>query len=300
MASAMPLHLLPPHIKLQILNSMTAQPPATSPSPSASDTATSPASQTSVTSSSPSATQHSPSTPSAHFTTAPFFSLASLTATTPLPAPFTLVALRRLHTHGHCALDSFLPPPTTPPLHTLPADIGALLDAGAFAQGGMRAAGDKWAAADVRGDKVCWLAADRPTPPSVAHLLASLHSAMAALSGALGESWPCEASSSQMALYEPGGRYVRHLDVRRGGDGGPVRRLTAIVYLNDGWQAEWGGQLRLYERSGAAAAAGAGEGQASVDVLPVWGRLLLFASEEVEHEVLPATHRRVALTTWFK
>ena len=289
MASAMPLHLLPPHIKLHILSSIHAQPPATAPPPPAPDTA-----------SSPPATQHSASLPSAHFTTAPLFSLASLTAATPLPAPFTLAALTRLHTRGHCTLDSFLPPPITPPLHSLPADIGALLDAGAFAQGGMRAAGDKWAAADVRGDKVCWLAADRPTPPSVAHLLASLHSAMAALRGVLGEGWPCGASSSQLALYEPGGRYVRHLDVRRGGDG-PVRRLTAIVYLNDGWQAEWGGQLRLYERGGAAAAAASGgEGEASVDVLPVWGRLLLFASEEVEHEVLPATHRRIALTTWFK
>ena len=70
------------------------------------------------------------------------------------------------------------------------------------------------------------------------------------------------------------------------------------MYLNEGWEEEWGGHLRLWVRR-----RGEGEGEiveTAVDVSPVYGRLLLFASEEMEHEVLPATHQRIALTTWFK
>ena len=164
-------------------------------------------------------------------------------------------------------------------------------------------AAEAWKATDIRGDRVCWLGGGGGGgrgAASVSYVLGVLHGVVGVLAGVL-VGLPCVASSSQLALYEAGGRYVRHLDVRRGdggagaGAGGPVRRLTAIVYLNEGWEAEWGGQLRLYEPCGTA-----GESERSVDVLPVYGRLLLFASEEVEHEVLPATKRRLALTTWFK
>lgn len=295
-ASSMPLHLLPPHIKLQILNSLNTQPTQTQPRANTNNDSVSAASSSSSTTATLTSNSSSTnSTTSAHFTTAPLFTLSSLTSTTPLPPPFTLTTLAHLHTHHYCIIDSFLPPLSTPtsPLHSLHSDIAHLLATNSFTPGGMHAV-DTWQAADVRGDKVCWLSTDRTLPPSVSHVLTTLHAAVQSLAVVL-QGWPCVASSSQLALYEAGGRYVRHLDVRRGG-GGPVRRLTAIVYLNDGWQAEWGGQLRLYEQC----SADVGESERSVDVLPVYGRLLLFASEELEHEVLPATHRRVALTTWFK
>ena len=294
-SASMPLHLLPPHIKLHILQSLHTQP--TQPPAhrySSSDTndksiARQPiASFTSISATIPI------SSSARSVTSAPLFVLASLTATTPLPPPFTIETLAHLHNHGYCTIDAFLPPPTTPPLHALQADIDHLDATGAFTQGGMQA-GESWKAVDVRGDRVCWLSNDRPNPHSVSHVLAALHNAVAELAAVL-DGWPGVASSSQLAVYETGGRYVRHLDVRRGG-GGPVRRLTAIVYLNEGWQSDWGGQLRLYGRCGIVAGE---ESETSVDVFPVYGRLLLFASEEVEHEVLPATHRRVAITTWFK
>ena len=291
----MPLHLLPPHIKLHILSSLhtptTLQAPSQPPSDAITNTAVPHSSTPSLSSITPTPSTTT-SVPSTHVTSVPLFTLSSLPPSTALPPPFTIEALTRLHTHGHCTIDHFLPSPTSTLLTTLHTDIEQLLTSGAFTQGGM-VAGQSWKAADVRGDKVCWLSSDRSIPPSIAHVLSVLHAAVALLAAVV-DGLPCVASSSQLALYEPGGRYVRHLDVRRGG-GGPVRRLTAIVYLNDGWEAEWGGQLRLYERCGTA-----GESELGVDVLPVYGRLLLFASEEVEHEVLPATKRRVALTTWFK
>ena len=45
------------------------------------------------------------------------------------------------------------------------------------------------------------------------------------------------------AIYPPGGFYKTHLDQFRGTS---ERSVTAILYLNPGWQPADGGQLRLY------------------------------------------------------
>ncbi|CAK0900003.1 unnamed protein product [Prorocentrum cordatum] len=85
---------------------------------------------------------------------------------------------------------------------------------------------------------------------------------------------------------EARGRYLRHCDTGRGA------ALTAILYLNRGWSAEDGGQLRLYEE-------GFHNTQVRADVAPLAGRLLLFwATEECPHEVLPARRDRFAMTIW--
>ena len=61
------------------------------------------------------------------------------------------------------------------------------------------------------------------------------------------------------------------------------------MYLNDGWQAEDGGQLRLY----------LADGQVR-DVLPEAGTLVVFLSADIPHEVLPASRDRLSLTGWFR
>ena len=89
----------------------------------------------------------------------------------------------------------------------------------------------------------------------------------------------------QLGCYPGGGEtYARHLDVFRGE--GAARRLTAIYYLNEDWQPEDGGKLRLVLESG------------DRDIEPIADRLLVFMSAEVEHAVLPALAERWALTAW--
>ncbi len=87
----------------------------------------------------------------------------------------------------------------------------------------------------------------------------------------------------QLARYEAGARYVKHRDAFPGADN---RRVTAIVYLNEAWRPEHGGQLRLHVNP-------------PVDVEPVLDRLVVFLSERIEHEVLPAHAPRWALTAWY-
>ena len=86
-----------------------------------------------------------------------------------------------------------------------------------------------------------------------------------------------------MTVYPIGSFYKRHLDQFKKDD---HRKLSVILYLNNDWQDSHGGQLRMYF-----------PGQTK-DFLPLAGRLVIFRSDEIEHEVLPATRERLSITGW--
>jgi SM-20-related protein len=89
----------------------------------------------------------------------------------------------------------------------------------------------------------------------------------------------------QLARYPGGGaRYDRHLDAVAGRTHN--RRVTAIWYANIDWQPTHGGTLRVHT-------------PAPRDIEPILDRLVLFLSEKVEHEVLPAHAPRLAVTAWY-
>ena len=95
-----------------------------------------------------------------------------------------------------------------------------------------------------------------------------------------------EDFESHFAMYPPGAFYLRHLDRFRDDD---RRTVSAVIYLNDEWLPEHGGQLRMYLKDGV-----------ELDVVPSGGCLVVFLSGEVPHEVLPATRERLSLTGWFR
>jgi SM-20-related protein len=88
------------------------------------------------------------------------------------------------------------------------------------------------------------------------------------------------------ARYPAGSAYARHIDRLVGSD---ARAISTVLYLNEGWQPEDGGALRIYLGGGR-----------SADVLPEGGRLVAFLSDRFEHEVLPATRERLSFTGWFR
>ncbi len=138
---------------------------------------------------------------------------------------------------------------------------------------------------EVRGDHILWL--EEPASDAQRAFLAQLEALRLALNAQLYLGlldFECH-----FALYPPGSRYRRHID-RFHGDS--RRTVSCVVYLNETWQADWGGALRLY----ASAAADA----AYRDVLPLGGTLVCFLSEQLSHEVLPATQPRRSLTGWFR
>ena len=76
-----------------------------------------------------------------------------------------------------------------------------------------------------------------------------------------------------------------------------AREVTAIIYGNVDWDESHGGALRCHV--GADKDDGSGETATDVrDVAPHAGRLVLFKSRELLHEVLPSYGRRVAISLW--
>lgn len=64
------------------------------------------------------------------------------------------------------------------------------------------------------------------------------------------------------------------------------RKLSCIIYLN---KSPKGGQLRIHLRNSSCS---------YIDIEPLFGRLVIFRSDKVEHEVLPTNSPRIALTIW--
>lgn len=104
-------------------------------------------------------------------------------------------------------------------------------------------------------------------------------------------------SDCMLAVYPgEGARFQRHVD-NTAKDG---RVLTAVLYLSGGaWDRAHGGQLRVFPRPGEASEGHGGLRRRPVDVFPDAGRLVLFYSDEIPHEVLPTHTHRYACTVWY-
>ncbi|GAB3648863.1 2OG-Fe(II) oxygenase [Echinicola sediminis] len=95
---------------------------------------------------------------------------------------------------------------------------------------------------------------------------------------------------AHFAMYPPGSFYLRHLDQFQNVK---YRVVTTILYLNDEWSEEDGGALRMYLPNE--------DGEETVfDVYPEGGKLVVFMSGEIPHEVLPTRKERVSVTGWLR
>lgn len=87
------------------------------------------------------------------------------------------------------------------------------------------------------------------------------------------------------ALYPKGTFYKRHLDTFQNDDS---RKLSIVCYLNDeDWQPEFGGELVLYKEK-------------DIAIYPLKGRVVIFESQVIEHEVKPVEQKRLSITGWLK
>jgi SM-20-related protein len=132
----------------------------------------------------------------------------------------------------------------------------------------------------IRGDYIQWL--DKSTAaPAAKVYLDRLHDLVQHLNQTLFLS--LKDFEVHRTIYPVGSYYKRHLDQFRQDD---HRKLSVICYLNENWQQDEGGQLKVYLPD------------TSVEILPIAGRLVCFRSDEIEHEVLPAKRERLSLTGW--
>src|SRR5262249_51346229 len=134
----------------------------------------------------------------------------------------------------------------------------------------------------VRGDSIAWIEPGETRPG-----LDPLMAVFVALRDTLNREayLGLDRIEVQIARYPGGGtRYDRHQAARSTPPGSPNGRVTAIYSATPAWRPGHGGLLRLHVASN------------PQDIAPVLDRLLVFLSERVEHEVLPAEVPRRAVT----
>lgn len=167
----------------------------------------------------------------------------------------------------------------------LARECRALWDAGGFRQAGVGRGEVFLINAGIRTDRVMWLDSLLATPAQ-RRWNERLESLRLALNREL--YLGLFEFEGHFAVYPPGSFYKRHLDQFKGIG---LRTITTILYLNEGWNEEDGGQLRLYMEP---------DGESPyIDVLPEAGTVVSFLSGSFIHEVLPAKRERMSLTGWY-
>lgn len=178
--------------------------------------------------------------------------------------------------HGYAVTDQFLSQPEVDEI----LKAGDFQTSGDFKKAGIGSKQSLQIQEAIRGDYIKWL--DKTgSPEAVQVYLKRLEELIQYLNQALFLS--LKDFEVHMTVYPEGSFYKRHLDQFKKDD---HRKLSVILYLNTDWSEEQGGQLRMY-LSGH-----------TKDFLPVAGRLVIFRSDEIEHEVLPATRERLSITGW--
>ena len=88
------------------------------------------------------------------------------------------------------------------------------------------------------------------------------------------------------AIYPQGTFYKRHIDTFHNDD---RRKLSFVCYLNESdWLPENGGELVLYFNDH------------EKTIYPLSGRVVIFESQLIEHEVKPVKTERLSITGWLK
>lgn len=184
---------------------------------------------------------------------------------------------------GYCVLDCALPPRLLREL----LDVFERLQQSEFKVSGIGRRADFQVQEEIRTDKIYWL--DAACTPSAAFLEA-MESLRVGMNCRLFMGL-CDYES-HFAHYALGAFYKKHVDAFRGRQGQSNRVLSTVLYLNEAWQQQEGGELLLYAEDD--------EHKVIETILPEFGRLVIFLSEKFPHEVLPAKRERKSIAGWFR
>ncbi|MBD8491182.1 2OG-Fe(II) oxygenase [Echinicola sp. CAU 1574] len=195
---------------------------------------------------------------------------------------FELIA-NQLYEKGWCITDHFISDDFRKELLQEQQDI---LSHGQFRLAGVGKGDNFKVKTEIRSDKVFWM-----DHTSLTLLQTKYWELMSALSRAVNQRCflGLRSFEAHFAMYPPGSFYLRHLDQFQNVK---YRVVTVILYLNDEWTEKDGGALRMYLPME--------EGEEKLDVYPKGGRLVVFLSGEIPHEVLTTNKERISITGWFR
>jgi len=134
---------------------------------------------------------------------------------------------------------------------------------------------------EIRGDSICWIVPPLLVPER--RLLDELEQLRLALNReAFLGLFDLEI---HYACYPPGSAYARHVDQPAGRG---RRQVSVVLYLNDDWSTEAGGELSIVDSAGRRR-----------DIEPIAGRLVCFLCAGREHEVRATRRERLSIAGWF-
>ncbi|MFW7340830.1 2OG-Fe(II) oxygenase [Pollutimonas sp. H1-120] len=139
---------------------------------------------------------------------------------------------------------------------------------------------------DIRGDSICWI------EPQLAES-ATLEFLQWAdvFRRDLNRTFYTGLTNTEFhfARYPEGHRYRKHMDQHQGQS---QRKISLVLYLNSEWSETDHGELCLYSPRD--------ENTIIERVLPMPGRLAVFRSDLIPHEVMPCAQPRWSLAGWFR
>ncbi len=157
---------------------------------------------------------------------------------------------------------------------------------GRFQQAAIGRGVSKATQAEIRGDHTRWLEQDSENAVEQ-NFLRSLRD----ISQSLNQFFfmGLKRFECHFALYPTGTGYDKHVDNHRGTG---HRKITFILYLNENWQKEHGGELSVYDPQD--------ENTRIAQVEPRLGTFVLFRSDLFPHQVEKSFQPRLSLTGWFR
>ncbi|MFN3998460.1 2OG-Fe(II) oxygenase [Algoriphagus sp.] len=163
----------------------------------------------------------------------------------------------------------------------------ALVQLGKFRPAAVGKGGQKQVRTEIRSDEVFWMDSAELTP-----LQSVYWNKIEEIRKVLNQRCflGLRSFEGHFARYPVGSNYKRHLDQFHTV---PHRVVSVILYLNESWSENDEGMLRMYipKEDGT---------ELIEDVLPLGGRLVVFLSGEIPHEVLPTKKERISITGWLR
>jgi SM-20-related protein len=180
---------------------------------------------------------------------------------------------------GWAMMDEFLPADA---LAALSHEAQQLRAENYFRQAGVGSGNHPIVRSETRGDQIIWLDEQALTTAQKTYW-----AVMEELRRELNRELYLSLVSfeAHYAIYPPGAYYQKHVDRFAASD---ERVISCTLYLNPNWQSNYGGQLLLYLDN------------RQVEIEPRADTFVAFRSDNIAHEVRPASRDRYSLTGWFR
>ena len=179
--------------------------------------------------------------------------------------------------NGFCIINDWLTPNET---NILKDEIQTIYDDDSFKKAAIGNKFDETVEKQIRGDFIYWLDESSMTKAffeKINQFIEYLNKTCFA---------GIVTKEFHYAVYPTGTFYKKHLDTFQNDD---RRTLSVVFYLNDNWDESNGGELALYLKD------------KTLKVYPTIGKIVIFDSKTIEHEVLPVVqNQRYSITGWLK